>query len=309
MNQYQQMSGPPPVIFEYNPELISARPFSEINGKGFVFVKAAQNRYMRFLPYVALAFPETAEKKGVIESPLEELSCRSGAGERIFLKDDSRLPIAGSAAGRGCFHELMVLAEKHLQENRMLLPNENYAKIGSDTFRSFFGQYSISITGDHETLYASEIFARRLGYRIAEHGDPNSHLIGSPESEALFWGYATAAVRLAVQLSKAGVETDEKHPLRVFLPLTDEAAAGGIIYGLRQKYGDAVHCLLCAAPEWSVRSVLIRKMSWNLVSGVYVFPKLRDSVPSAEDILSFVQNKTAVPCPDAAVNIIWKMRS
>jgi D-serine dehydratase len=75
-----------------------------MGGYKFIHVKAAQNRFMRFLPYIAKAFPETAAKKGVIESPLietpalKEWANREGAGitGRVFLKDDARLPIAGS---------------------------------------------------------------------------------------------------------------------------------------------------------------------------------------------------------------------
>ena len=55
-----------------NPGLDKCEPRSEILGYKFVHVKAAQNRFMRFLPYIASAFPETADKKGVIEYESEE---------------------------------------------------------------------------------------------------------------------------------------------------------------------------------------------------------------------------------------------
>ena len=45
----------------------------KINGHGFVELKAAQNRLMRFMPYIAKVFPETADRKGIIESELVKI--------------------------------------------------------------------------------------------------------------------------------------------------------------------------------------------------------------------------------------------
>ena len=53
-----------------NPDLSHFEPRSGILGYKFVHIKAAQNRFMRFMPYIASAFPETADRKGVIESGL-----------------------------------------------------------------------------------------------------------------------------------------------------------------------------------------------------------------------------------------------
>ena len=116
-----------------NPDLQSVQKAQTMNGYKFVHVKAAQNRFMRFLPYIASAFPETAAKKGVIESPLIEIPAmkdwlnEQGAGirGRVFLKDDARLPIAGSVKARGGIHEVLKIAEVLGQKADLLHPMDN----------------------------------------------------------------------------------------------------------------------------------------------------------------------------------------
>ena len=56
-----------------NPELSSVQPASVMNGYKFIHVKAAQNRFMRFLPYIASAFPEKfSELQRVSSAPLTQ---------------------------------------------------------------------------------------------------------------------------------------------------------------------------------------------------------------------------------------------
>ena len=64
----------------------------------------AEARLLRFAPYIASAFPETAKTGGIIESKLipipkmkESLEKSLGKfGGKLFLKCDSHLPISGS---------------------------------------------------------------------------------------------------------------------------------------------------------------------------------------------------------------------
>lgn len=65
----------------------------------------AEERLQRFAPYIALAFPETAPMKGIIESPVlfvpamkEQLEKEYSVHIRgdLLLKCDNRLPISGS---------------------------------------------------------------------------------------------------------------------------------------------------------------------------------------------------------------------
>ncbi len=279
-----------------NPDLESLQPMTPVGGRKFVHMKAAQSRLMRFLPYIAKAFPETAEKKGVIESPLvaipemQERLNGQGAGlkGKVFLKDDARLPIAGSVKARGGVHEVLKIAEQLAQKAEMLQPTDNYGKIDSKEFRDLYGQYTIQVGSTGNLAISIGRTAVRLGFRTIVHmssdakqwkkdllrsegvtvmeydgdyseavaagrrssaGDGKSFFVDDENSEDLFFGYATAAMRVSVQLRKLGIPVNAAHPLFLYLPCGVGGAPGGITFGFKQLFGDHVHCFFAEPVE------------------------------------------------------------
>ncbi|MDO4975638.1 MAG: D-serine ammonia-lyase [Eubacteriales bacterium] len=279
-----------------NPDLSHVEPHDKIEGYGFVYMKAAQNRFMRFLPYIASAFPETAEKKGVIESALlpiskmKEYLNEQGAGitGSVYLKDDAHMPIAGSVKARGGIHEVLCIAESIGQQAGMLHPTDNYGKIDSEEFRDLYGQYTIQVGSTGNLGLSIGRTAAKLGFKVIVHmssdakewkkdllrkegvtvkeydgdysqavakgreeSDANekSFFIDDENSKDLFFGYSTAGMRLTVQLRKLGIPVDKKHPLFVYLPCGVGGAPGGITFGLKQMFGDNVHCFFAEPVE------------------------------------------------------------
>ncbi len=279
-----------------NQDIKSVQPHSVIAGEKFYKVQAAQNRLMRFMPYIASAFPETAAKVGLIESELYECERlkewiqKTGipVSAHIMIKDDAHLPVAGSVKARGGIHEVLKHAEQILMREGMLRATDNYKIIDSDEYRAVLGKYCIQVGSTGNLGLSIGIMSAKLGFKVIVHmsadakqwkkdmlreygvtvveyesdyseavrcgrdqsaQDPMSYFVDDENSEDLFMGYATAAMRLYMQLYNKKIPVDAKHPLLVYIPCGVGGAPGGITYGLKQMYGDAVHCFFVEPVE------------------------------------------------------------
>ena len=92
---------------------------------------------------------------------------------------------------------------------------------------------------EHRTEYTEAVAAGR----VAAEADESVHFVDDEHSLSLFAGYAVAGARVARQLHDLGIAVDTEHPLFVSLPCGIGGAPGGVAYGLKREFGDAVHCV------------------------------------------------------------------
>ncbi|WP_319783522.1 D-serine ammonia-lyase [Oceanisphaera sp. IT1-181] len=275
----------------FNPERLPVEQALAAVGLTAEDVQDASQRLDRFAAYFSVAFPETAISQGRLESPIQPIARMQQALEakfqqslpgELWLKMDNQLPISGSIKARGGIYEVLQHAEKLALKAGLLQRTDDYAKLHSEPFREFFGQYRLAVGSTGNLGLSIGMIGAKLGFQTSVHmsaeartwkkqllraqgvtvveydsdysvavaegraqaeGDAYCHFVDDENSLQLFLGYAVAGERLKAQFEQADIKVDRANPLFVYLPCGVGGGPGGVAFGLKLAFGDAVHCI------------------------------------------------------------------
>lgn len=161
-----------------NPDKTEFRKAMENSELTLKDVDDAEARLARFAPFIMKCFPETRDKKGLIESALTPIpNMQKRLNEKymaqlpgkLLLKQDSHLAIAGSIKARGGIYEVLKYTEDLALEHGLITLEDSYEKLVEPACRDFFSKYTIQVGSTGNLGMSIGIMSAAVGYQVIVH--------------------------------------------------------------------------------------------------------------------------------------------
>lgn len=233
-------------IFWLNSHLKKAKEANSKSTYNKKDIDDVEARFQRFAPFIQKKFPETKNRKGILESEITEIKKITHWLEeqykvklkgQFFIKRDDLLAVSGTIKSRGAIYEVLKYAETlALKEGLLKNINKNYEIFASDKFNNFFSDYKFAVGTTGNLGISVGAMARALGFQVTVH----------MSEEAKFWKKKFLRERGVevieyktnfTEAVNAGREASEKDPKSYFVD--DEHSAdlflGYTVGGYRMK--------------------------------------------------------------------------
>lgn len=166
-------------IFWVNPRLKPAQIANQESKYTITDIQDAEDRLHRFAPFIQIAFPETKERGGLLESDITQVDAMKawlekhygkGLPGKLFIKRDDLLPVSGTVKSRGAIYEVLKVAETlALEEGLLKNVEEDYSIFSSEEFKIFFSQYNLTVGTTGNLGISVGAMGRALGFEVTVH--------------------------------------------------------------------------------------------------------------------------------------------
>ncbi|NMB26456.1 MAG: D-serine ammonia-lyase [Tissierellia bacterium] len=163
-------------VIWYNENYTNFDEVKDILPISYEDVLEAENRLIRFAPYIKRVFPEVID--GMIESPITRINkmkerIEKEYGKKVYgkllLKRDDLLPIAGSIKARGGIYEVLKHAETLAIESGLLRLEDDYSILAEDKFKELFSSYTVQVGSTGNLGLSIGIISARIGFKVIVH--------------------------------------------------------------------------------------------------------------------------------------------
>ena len=188
----------------------------------FADIQDIEDRFQRFAAYFEVAFPETKQYKGLLESEITKIKNMQEWLEGqydttlpgdFYIKRDDLLPISGTIKSRGAIYEVLKYAETLALEHGMLKNiHESYEIFASEEFRVFFSDFNLTVGTTGNLGISVGAMGRALGFQVTVHvsADAKQWKKDYLRSRGVEVVEHATNFSIAVELGRAASEADPK---------------------------------------------------------------------------------------------------